>query len=105
MTGHRALGSAVSCIVLLIAVTAWAVSSSLWEADSKQDFDAGEPDGISIWAPGQITLGPNATAVPLDALYVWSLAEGAEKIYAGTGNDGKIFGISPKGDTSLFADL
>jgi len=55
-------------IIIMLATTgAWAVSSSLWESDSKDDFDAGEPDGVSVTPPGQITLGPEAGDTPLDA--------------------------------------
>ena len=93
-------------IIVLMAANAWAVSSSLWEVDEKSDFDSGEPDGISILAPGQVVLGPRATATPLDALYAWVLVEDSKgNIYAGTGNDGKIFRISPKGEVDLFAEL
>ncbi|MBI5118900.1 hypothetical protein HZA56_20720, partial [Candidatus Poribacteria bacterium] len=82
MTGRTALGKAVFGIILLMAASAWAVSSSLWEVDSKEDFDSGEPDGVSVWAPGQITLGPKAVVTEIDALYVWALAEdGKGNIY------------------------
>ncbi|MBI5114971.1 hypothetical protein HZA56_00695, partial [Candidatus Poribacteria bacterium] len=71
-----------------------------------EDFDSGEPDGVSVWAPGQITLGPKAVVTEIDALYVWALAEdGKGNIYAGTGNDGKIFRIAPEGKSEVFADL
>jgi hypothetical protein len=104
--GRNALGNTVFGIILLMTASAWAVSSSLWEVDSKEDFDSGEPDGVSIWAPGQITLGPKAVVTEIDALYVWSLAEDAKgNIYAGTGNDGKIFRTPPEGQAEVFADL
>jgi hypothetical protein len=91
---------------LFAAASAWAVSSSLWETDSRDDFDAGEPDDVSIMAPGEVVLGPRAGVTPIDALYVWSLAEDSRgNIYAGTGNDGKVFMLSPGGTISVFAIL
>ncbi len=93
-------------VIMLMAANVWAVSSSLWEVDAKSDFDSGEPDGISILAPGQVVLGPRATVTPIDALYAWVLAEDSKgNIYAGTGNDGKIFRVSPKGEVGLFAEV
>jgi hypothetical protein len=103
---RKVLRNAAFFIVMLAAASVWAVSSSLWESDSKTDFDAGEPDGVSVMAPGQIMLGPSADVSLIDALYAWTLAEDSKgNIYAGTGNDGKIFKISKGGETEVFADL
>ncbi len=106
MVSRKALRSVTFFIVLFAAASVWAVSSSLWESESKEDFDAGEPDGVSVMAPGQITLGPSADVSLIDALYAWTLTEDSKgNIYAGTGNDGKIFKISKGGETEVFADL
>jgi hypothetical protein len=103
---QKLLRTAIPLILVLVAANAWAVSGSLWETQSKDDFEAGEPDGVSILPDGKAVLGPRVSATRLDALFVWTL-EGDSKgnIYAGTGNDGKIFKISPKADPDFFADL
>jgi len=93
-------------IAMLVTAAALAVSSSLWESDSKDDFDAGEPDGVSVMPPGQIVLGPTAIETPLDALFTWSLTEDSKgNIYAGTGSDGKVFRVPPGGEAEIFAEL
>ena len=102
----KALRGTVLFFVLSLAASAWAVSSSLWECDSRDEFGAGEPEDVSIMATGEVVLGPRAGVTTLDALYAWSLAEDSKgNIYAGTGNDGKVFKLSPKGGVSAFADL
>jgi hypothetical protein len=95
----------VFLIILFASTGAWAVSSSLWETDSKADFDAGEPDGVSVLPTGRIVLGPKTQETLLDPLFAWTLAEDSKgNIYVGTGSDGKIFRISPKGKSELFAE-
>ncbi len=92
--------------LMLTAASAWAVSSSLWESDSKNDFDSGEPDGVSVMPPGQVVLGPKTSEASLDTLYAWSLAEDSKGgIYAGTGSDGEVFKVSPGGEAEVFAEL
>ena len=106
MVAGKALRRAIFFALMFLATSAWAVSSSLWETDSREDFDAGEPDNVSIKTPGEVVLGPKASVTRLDALYVWSLAEDSTgTLYAGTGNDGKVFRISPGGDAEVFAEL
>ena len=106
MAPGKAVRRAIFFAVMFAAASAWAVSSSLWETDSRDEFDAGEPDDVSIIAPGEVVLGPKASVATLDALYVWSLAEDSKgTIYAGTGNDGSIFKLSPGGGASVFAEL
>jgi len=88
------------------AVSASAVTSSLWEQNTKNSFDAGEPDGVSIIAPGRILLAPKAQTAHLNARYAWTLAEdSAGRLYAGSGSDGRIFFISPNGTPEPFAQL
>ena len=106
MVFGRILRIATFFMVMLAAGGAWAVSSSLWETDSKKDFDAGEVDEISVMPPGQVVLGPRTDETDLEALYVWALVEDSKgNVYAGTGSDGKIFKLPPKGDAELFIDL
>ncbi len=106
MTIARTLRVVSFLIAMLVTAAALAVSSSLWESDSKDDFDAGEPDGVSVMPPGQIVLGPTAIETPFDALFTWSLTEDSKgNIYAGTGSDGKVFRVPPGGEAKVFAEL
>ncbi len=107
LTGGR-VSFIVFCLFMsgMNAPSVWAVSSSLWEQKTMAAFEAGEPDGVSIMAPGQILLSPKAQQTNLNARYAWSLSEDAKgRIFAGTGSDGAIFAISQKGDMEKFATL
>jgi hypothetical protein len=102
----KAMRGAIFLIVMLLGANAWAVTSSLWEEDTKKAFDSGQPEGISVMEPGKIVLGPSATITTLDAHYGWSLVEDSKgRVYTGTGNDGKIFRVSHDGKSEVFADL
>jgi hypothetical protein len=91
---------------MLTSTDAWAVSSSLWETDSKANLDAGEVDGVSVMPPGSVVLGPKAAETKLTPLFAWTLAEDSRgNVYVGTGSDGKIFKASSKGKAELFAEL
>jgi len=106
VTTGRSVKGAFILLLIFIAANAWAVSSSLWETDSKQDFDAGEVDGVSVTPPGQVVLGPESEETSLDALFAWKLTEDSKgNIYVGSGSDGKIFRVSRKGESEVFAEL
>ena len=106
MTAGRLVRVVVFLIALFASARAWAVSSSLWETDLKADFDAGEPDSVSVLPPGRVVLGPKAAETKLDPLFAWTLAEDSKgNVYVGTGSDGKIFRVSSNGEAELFAEL
>ncbi len=106
MVKCKALVLVVLAMLVGWAAPALAVSASLWEIQSTDDFNAGEPDGASIMSPGKVVLGPASDTTILDALYGWSLAiDSNGAVYVGTGSDGKIFKVSPAGSAELFADL
>ena len=106
MTVGRLVRGVVFLIIFFASARVWAVSSSLWETDSKTDFDAGEPDSVSVLPPGRVVLGPKAAETKLDPLFAWTLAEDSKgNVYVGTGSDGKIFRVSSKGQAELFAEL
>jgi sugar lactone lactonase YvrE len=91
---------------MLTAVNAWAVTSSLWETGTTDEFEAGEPQSVSVIPPGQVVLGPRANSTMLDALYAWTLtSDSHDTVFVGTGNDGKIFRITSKGEAEVFVDL
>ncbi|PID60051.1 hypothetical protein CSB45_00755 [candidate division KSB3 bacterium] len=106
-----------SCVQLLLFIAAYSLTVSLqaestetmiWETSSFTDFQQGELKGVSLSSKGEISLGPALeTRLTLDGqdLYVWALAEDSQgRIYAGTGEQGKIFTIAPNGDLELFFD-
>ncbi len=84
-----------------------AVSTSLWEQQSRTDFEAGEIKNISVSSKGDASLSLKVDEFSeLKEAQVWALAEDSEgNIYAGTGNEGKIYKISADGKTvTLYFD-
>ena len=99
-------------IAMLFAMTVFApltalgVSTSIWEQKTKEDFEAGKPKNVSIFSKGEVSLSLKLnTYVETEEAYIWCLAEDSQgNVYAGTGNEGRIFKIAPDGTLSLFFD-
>ena len=84
-----------------------AVTTSIWEQSSQKDFEAGTLKDVSITSEGDILLARkfDEFADLKEEIYVWCLAEDSKgNVYAGTGNQGKIYRITPDGQSSLFYD-
>lgn len=98
------IGLIVAC--LAVSTPGHASAPIIWEQSNQRDFQAGQPTNISISNTGQLTLAPAfeptfETSEPL----LWCLATDSKgNIYAGSGNDGKLFKIDPTGHGSLFFD-
>lgn len=88
-------------ISLIFVGFASAVSTSLWEQQRRTDFEAGEIKNISVSSKGDASLAFKVDEFSeLKEAQVWALAEDSEgNIYAGTGNEGKIYKISADGKT------
>jgi len=88
-------------IVLIHASLASAVTTSLWEQQQRTDFEAGKIKNISVSSRGDASLSMKIDGFSkVDEAQVWALAEDSEgNIFAGTGNDGKIYKISADGKT------
>jgi hypothetical protein len=109
MYPHR-VGFFVSLCVCLVGgamvAPSWAVSTSFWEVRHQEQFNRGTPEDVSIHSDGKVTLGPEFDLVAdTEEAFVWCLAEDSRgNIYAGTGNNGKIFKISSGGEITLWYD-
>jgi WD40 repeat protein len=96
---------ALASCLLLAAGAARAAQPQFWRIEGARDFLDGTTEGLSIDSEGRVRLAPLSR--PLydpEVPFVWCLAgdpKGA--LYAGTGNDGKVFKIEG-GKGSLFFD-
>ena len=90
---------------LWVVGTAVAVRPTLWREDTQGAFAKGEADGVSLTRDGAVTLSPVLEEVAdTGEQFVWSLArDGKGRLYAGTGNSGKVFGLG-KGKPELLFD-
>lgn len=106
MTFRRILG--IIAILSIICVgPASAVTTSIWEQHRQKDFEAGTSKDVSITSRGKVILASKVDNFfeETEEIYIWCLAEDSKgNIYAGTGNQGKIYQITPDGQSSLFYD-
>ena len=90
---------------LAVAATASAAQPQFWRIEGARDFLQGESKGLSVDSEGRVRLAPVTKQLfSPETPYVWALArDGKGVLYAGTGNDGKVFRI--QGETgTLFYD-
>ncbi len=88
----------------LPAARADAAGPALRSWQTFADFIPGRLVNLSLSADGRLTLAPStAQIVDIGEPYVWDVAsDAAGNIYLGTGNGGKVFRITPAGDTTLY---
>jgi len=86
-------------------VTLWGAQPQFWRIEGARDFLEGTTEGISVDSQGRARLGLASSVVQdTEAPYVWCLAwDGKGALYAGTGNDGRVFKIE-SGVSRLFFD-
>jgi hypothetical protein len=97
------------CVLLVswaMVAPGWAVSTSYWEVRSQEQFDRGTPERVSIHSDGQVALSPKLELLAdTGEPFVWCLAEDSKgNLYAGTGNNGKIFKLARNGQLTLWHD-
>lgn len=82
-----------------------AAQPQFWKIEGPRSFLEGSLDGLSVDSDGRVQLAPRGKALyDPETPYVWCLARDAKgTLYAGTGNDGKVFKIEG-GQGSLFFD-
>ena len=109
MTFYRAF-SIFSVVVVFFSIyllPALGVTTQIWEQQSQKDFESGKPENVSLSSKGELMLAPKLEAFfgDTEEIYIWCLAEDSQgNIYAGTGNAGKIYRITPEGESALFYD-
>ena len=94
-------------LLLIPVCIASAVTTSLWEQHQRSDFESGEIKKISVSSTGDAMLSHKIDGFSkIDEARVWALVEDSEgNIYAGTGNEGKIYKIDADGQNfSLYYD-
>jgi sugar lactone lactonase YvrE len=81
-----------------------AAQPQFWRLEGARDFLEGDSEGLSIDSDGHVRLAPATRALAdTEAPYVWALArDGKGTIYAGTGNDGKVFRVEGAKSTVFY---
>lgn len=106
MLKHRHARLLLTLAVFAVVASALAAVPTYWRLESQADFLAGDTDGVSIGSEGNISLSP-AAQVLAEATdpHFWSLAlDGSGNVFAGSGNDGKIYEINASGESRVIVD-
>ncbi len=98
-------GPAVALALLTLALPVGAAQPQFWKIEGARDFLDGDTKGLSVDSEGRVRLAPAARVLyDPQAPNVWCLAQDTKgTLYAGTGNDGKVFKVEA-GKGSLFFD-
>jgi hypothetical protein len=96
---------AVLAATCLAAVSLHASQPQFWRLEGARDFLDGDTEGLSVDSEGRMRLSPASRLLhDAEAPYVWSLVQDEKgAVYAGTGNDGKVFKIED-GKARVFFD-
>ena len=94
-------------LVFVLCSTSHAVTTGVFEETTQEDFDSGDLENVSTTSDGDVLLSPLVEKlVDVDELYVWALTvDDSGNLYAGTGNEGKVYRINETGEISLLVDL
>jgi sugar lactone lactonase YvrE len=91
---------------LCVATVASAAQPQFWKIEGARDFLDGDTEGLSVDSEGRVRLAPAARALhDPEAPSVWSLARDAGgRLYAATGNEGRVFRIEGAGTGATIYD-
>ncbi|MBN1465460.1 hypothetical protein JXA02_06850 [candidate division KSB1 bacterium] len=92
--------------IYALSFSLFAVSPRIVTHDSKVDFSRGTLKNVTIFSDGTLTPAPVRSLIfDTGEPFIWCIAEDSKgDLYLGTGNDGKVFKITTKGDTALILD-
>ncbi len=96
----------LASVFLMAAFGAFASTPVIWKQAGHGDFLRGETRGVSITGKGRLTLSPVLDPVfESDEPLIWSIAtDSSGNIYAGTGNDGRLYRVDSSGRPEVFFD-
>src|SRR4051812_11368330 len=98
---YKSISSAF--LLLSLAGLAGAARVKVWHHNRPGDHDRAKLSGLVMTSTGSLRLARKLRALTgLDSTHVWALAEDrAGNLYAGTGDEGKVFRVSPQGKATL----
>ena len=111
MHGWRQQGARIRAAVAgawMLAAVASAVETRVIRDDTFEEFNRGESTGTEILAQGRLRAAPTLTRLALtDESLAWkAVADRADgSIFFCTGNNGKVFRVTPDGKSEVWADL
>ncbi len=105
---HHRYRPLVVALLSVFALATWVMAGlpTFWTLESQPEFLTGEVDGLTIANDGVISLAP-ATQNLYESTdpFFWSLVSDREgNLYAGSGNNGKVYKIDREGKTRVLVD-
>lgn len=96
----------IAVLVCLAALPLLAAQPQFFRIEGARDFLDGDNDGVSVDSEGRLRLAPVSRVLyDTEAPFLWCLARDSHgNVYAGTGNDGKVFRIGKDGKSVLAFD-
>lgn len=100
------IGIAVVVGIVMLASSAGVVRGGrlkTWNHSASADFEKAKLAGVVVSNTGALRLSRQLRPLSgVEAAHVWALAEDAAgNLYAGTGDEGKVFKIAPNGTTTV----
>ena len=97
------------CAAAVLAVSASVLQAStprFWLASTQADMLKGQVERLSIDEQGRLVLGPAVSTVfEATGPFLWTMAAAADgALYAGGGNDGRVWRIDRQGRSAVFFD-
>ena len=86
-------------LVCLLAAPGWSVDPVTRHQARYTDFEAGTGAGILLDSDGELALGPVLTPLAeVESRRIWTLAAEGADLWAGTGDDGRIYRLTREGE-------
>ena len=107
LMSSRCIGLFVlTCCLTLATVSAFATSSDEFVTEGKGQFDGCELDGVTLTDEGKIILSVQLERkAELKEAQVWAVAaDKSGTIYAGTGDEGKLYVLRPEAEPKVLYD-
>ena len=98
------LFTGAALLALSAAPLARAVVTDKVDHDTFAEFSPGEFDNVSLTSEGHLELAPAMTnSADVTDPVIWAAVQDAQgNVFFGTGNQGKIYKLTPKGELSVF---
>jgi sugar lactone lactonase YvrE len=97
---------AALALAAVVGTSPRAATPTFWMVSTQGELLRGEAENLSIDVHGRMFLGP-ATELVYESTtpFLWTLVSGPDgSIYAGSGNEGKVFKVDPSGRGTVFFD-
>ncbi|MBI3931907.1 MAG: hypothetical protein HY317_00705 [Acidobacteria bacterium] len=95
----------LAAVLLAAAVPSQASQPQFWRIEGAREFLEGDTEGLSVDSEGRVRLAPAMRLLhDVESPQVWCVVrDGKGAVYAGTGNEGRVFRIAD-GEATVFYD-